>query len=69
VARRARHQPTDPRLESSYIWSKREMIAEDYRLLFGTAAAQEVAQMNYAIPDARDVPGLKDLFTGTWAKP
>jgi hypothetical protein len=58
----------DPRLDSNYMWDKTEMIAEDYRLLFGSSAAQsEMTQMNYQIPDARTVPGLKTFFTTTWA--
>ena len=46
------------------------MVAEDYRLLFGTANAQNgMAQMNYQIPDARTVAGLKAFFTDVWAGP
>src|SRR5438034_7804117 len=30
----------DPRVGTSYAWSPREMIAEDYRQLFGTPSAQ-----------------------------
>jgi hypothetical protein len=40
---------------------------EDYRLLFGTTAAQsEMAQMNYQIPDARQVTGLKNFLASSW---
>jgi hypothetical protein len=63
----ARGLTGDSRLESSYMWAKSEMIAEDYRLLFGTQAAQdESRQMNYQIPDARTVAGLKNFFTSVW---
>jgi len=57
----------DPRLESSYVWSKSEMIADDYRLLFGTAAAQdELSYLNPDVPDPRSVGGLKDFFVNVW---
>jgi hypothetical protein len=58
----------DPRLDSTYPWSKTEMIAEDYRLLFSSPAslAQWPGQMNSDIPDARDVPGLAGFLENTW---
>lgn len=58
----------DPRLDSTYPWSKTEMIAEDYRLLFSSATALEQwpGQMNSDIPDARDVPGLADFLQNVW---
>jgi len=52
----------DPRVNTSYGWSATEMIAEDYRQLLGSAAAQSGAQMNTEIPRAVDVPGLKEFF-------
>ena len=58
----------DSRLESSVTWSKAEMIADDYRMLFGTQAA--ISQANYInpnIPDPRNVPGLRDWLLNTWA--
>jgi hypothetical protein len=49
------------------MWNRSEILMEDYRLLFGTAAAQnEMAQMNYQIPDARQVAGLKDFLSSSW---
>jgi hypothetical protein len=59
---------TDPRLDSSYAWDRGEIIADDYRLLFGSAAAiaQRPVHMNTAIPDPRDVPGLRDFLLRTW---
>lgn len=58
----------DPRLETSYAWSKAELIADDYRMLFGSSAA--ISQSNYFnsnLTDPRLVPGLKDWFITTWA--
>ncbi|WP_157202565.1 Ig-like domain-containing protein [Calidithermus chliarophilus] len=60
----------DPRLDSSYNWSRTEMIADDYRMLFGTPTA--IAQMAYINPDVadpREVSGLKDFFQNVWARP
>jgi hypothetical protein len=43
------------------------MIADDYRLLFGTAAAQdELSYLNPDVPDPRSVGGLKDFFVNVW---
>jgi hypothetical protein len=57
----------DSRIDSSFAWSKTEMIADDYRLLFGTSAAQsEAAYINPQVPDPRTVPGLKDFFVTVW---
>ena len=52
---------------ASDVWSRNEMIADDYRLLFGTAAAQsEMGYVNPDVPDPRNVPGLKDFFVSVW---
>jgi len=60
----------DPRLDSTYNWSKNEMIADDYRLLFGTPAAQDgLAYINPQVPDPRSVPGLRDFLATVWATP
>ena len=40
----------------------REMIAEDYRQLFGSANARSGGQINTQIPLASDVPGLRDYL-------
>jgi Bacterial Ig domain len=57
----------DPRVDSSDVWSKGEMIADDYRMLFGTPAAQsEMGYVNPAVPDPRTVAGLKDFFVDVW---
>jgi len=60
----------DSRLDSTYNWSRGEMIADDYRLLFGTPTAQQQAgYINSAVVDPRTVPGLRDWFINTWATP
>jgi hypothetical protein len=57
----------DSRVDSSDVWSKNEMIADDYRMLFGTVAAQsEMGYVNRDVPDPRAVPGLKDFFVNVW---
>jgi hypothetical protein len=57
----------DPRVDSTYSWSKNEMIADDYRMLFGDAAAvSQAAYINPQAPDPRTVPGLKDFFVNVW---
>src|SRR3954468_4833031 len=59
----------DSRVGSSYGWDTREMIAEDYRQLFGNANAQSFAQMNRDIPPASQVPGLRDFLANTFTQP
>jgi Bacterial Ig-like domain len=57
----------DSRVDSSYSWSKNEMLADDYRMLFGDSAAQsEASYINPNVPDPRTVVGLKDFFVGVW---
>jgi hypothetical protein len=63
---RARGLAGDPRVGTSYAWNAREMIAEDYRELFGTPSARAVTQMNRDIPDAKDVPGLAAFLSGVF---
>jgi hypothetical protein len=58
---------SDPRLDTSLSWDRSEMIADDYRMLFGTAAAvSEGAYINPDVPDPRTVPGLRDFLANTW---
>jgi len=59
----------DARLDSSYGWDRRELIGDDYRLLFGSAAAvsQRPTHMNTTIPEPSEVPGLRALFLEAWA--
>jgi len=59
----------DARLDSSYPWSAREMIAEDYRQLFGTPSARAATQLNREIPSAADVPGLEAFLRTTFQQP
>ncbi|HEX7259501.1 MAG TPA: SdrD B-like domain-containing protein [Candidatus Saccharimonadia bacterium] len=56
----------DSRLDSTHGWSRREMIAEDYRQLFGSPNAQAHPQENRAVPLAKDVPGLKEYLAGAF---
>ena len=62
----ARGLSGDTRVNSSYGWSAREMIAEDYRELFGSAPAKGGGQMNPDVPLAEDVPGLRDFLASTY---
>ena len=59
----ARGLAGDSRLGSSRKWSASEMIAEDYRQLFGGHFAAW-SQENGDIPPAADVPGLADYLAG-----
>jgi hypothetical protein len=66
----ARGLTGDPRVDSSYNWSAVEMIADDYRRLFGSAAAQsELKYINPEVPDSRAVAGLGNFFLSQWAIP
>lgn len=56
----------DPRLGTSHAWSPRELIAEDYRQLFGTPNAQALPQENTDLPPASQVPGLKEYLMGAF---
>jgi hypothetical protein len=66
---RARGLAGDPRVGTSYAWNTREMIAEDYRQLFGTPSARAATQMNRDIPDAKDVPGLAAFLSDAFTAP
>ena len=59
----------DSRLGSSYTWDKAEIIADDYRLLFGSSLAisQRPTHMNTSIPEPDEVPGLKSFLLNNWA--
>jgi len=58
----------DSRLDSSGTWARAEIMADDYRLLFGTAAAveQRPSHLNTMIPDPRNQPGLRDWLLAVW---
>jgi len=62
----ARGLAGDSRVDSTYAWSSRELIAEDYRQLLGSPNAQLASQMNRDIPPAATVPGLKDFLATTF---
>ncbi len=61
--------PSDSRLGTSHAWSRHEMIAEDYRQLFGSPNAQLRVQENTDIPLAKDVPGLEEFLSSTFMRP
>jgi hypothetical protein len=65
----ARGLTGDPRVDSSYAWNRREMIAEDYRQLLGAPSARSASQLNAAIPAASAVPGLGDFLQSTFTQP
>ena len=65
----ARGLKGDPRVGTSYGWDVNELIAEDYRQLFGTPNAQTGGQINGDIPLAKDVPGLKEFLRDTFTRP
>jgi len=58
----------DSRLDSAYSWMRAEIIADDYRLLFGSSLAisERNAHLNPYIPDPRNQPGLKNWMLSTW---
>jgi hypothetical protein len=61
----------DQRLDSSSMWKGEEILADDYRLLFGSPAAveQNPSHMNPAIRDPRSVPGLQEFLIELTADP
>jgi hypothetical protein len=65
----ARGLAGDPRVDGSYGWSRYELIAEDYRQLFGTPAAQVGGQANGELPPASSVAGLRDYLATTFRQP
>ena len=58
----------DPRLDSTYNWSRNEICADDYRLLFGDtlAVSERPLHLNSDIPPPALVAGLRDFFLNTW---
>ncbi len=65
----ARGLTGDPRLGTSKYWDPREMTAEDYRLLFGSATARAVPHANTEITAPGDVPGLGDFLRDVYTQP
>lgn len=64
----ARGLADHPKLDTSYSWDRAEIIAEDYRLLFGSAEAigQRPQHLNAEIADPRDVAGLRTFLAEVW---
>ncbi len=60
--------PQDERLFTSHAWSPGEMIAEDYRQLFGSPAGASHGQENPDIPPAAEVEGLKTWLSTTFVQ-
>jgi chitodextrinase len=56
----------DPRINTSYGWDVGEIIAEDYRQLFGDPAVRTIAKINNEIPDANQVAGLEDYLKNSY---
>lgn len=59
----------DSRLYSSKAWDPNEMLAEDYRQLFGSPTAANYPQANRDIPPATQVVGLKDFLQNVYTQP
>jgi hypothetical protein len=62
---------TDTRTDTTSAWATAEIIAEDYRLLFGDASAinERPTPFNTDIPDPRTLPQLKTFLLITWRTP
>lgn len=58
----------DSRINTSYAWNEREMLAEDYRQLFGDTPAKLLPQINKDIPLASQVAGLADYLSSVFTK-
>jgi hypothetical protein len=59
----------DPRLDTSHAWNRNELIAEDYRQLFGSTNAQLAPQENTDLPPAAAVSGLRSFLSTTFMQP
>jgi hypothetical protein len=66
---KARGLAGDLRVNSSYGWAARELIAEDYRQLFGSANARALAQANQELPPASEAPGLAEFLAAAFTQP
>jgi hypothetical protein len=62
----ARGLTGDSRLGTSHAWDPAEMIAEDFRQLFGSATGAAPRQENGNIPAAAAVAGLRDYLSTTF---
>ena len=65
----ARGVAGDARVGTSYGWDPKEMIAEDYRQLFGSPNARQGGQINTDLPPAQDVAGLAEFLRDTFTNP
>jgi hypothetical protein len=65
----ARGLDDDDRIDSSYAWSVRELVAEDYRQLLGSPNARLASALNLEVPPAADVPGLRDYLELVFTAP
>lgn len=65
----ARGLTGDSRLDSSYGWYRAELIAEDYRQLFGSPAGRLAPQANRDIVPAAQVAGLAEYLAGAFRQP
>jgi FlgD Ig-like domain len=59
----------DTRVDSTYVWSKSEMIADDYRLILGSAKAKSemTGYINAQVPPPSSFPDFAQWFRSTWA--
>lgn len=64
----ARGLTGNPNLGTSHMWEPVEMIAEDFRQLFGSANAASYPQENYQVPPAAQVAGLKSWLQSTFTQ-
>jgi len=59
----------DDRLGRDHNWVPGEIIAEDFRQLFGSSTAAAFDQANREIPSASQVAGLRDWFVEVFMRP
>lgn len=59
----------DPRLDTSYVWDRDEILAEDIRMFFASAECRREwpSHMNGAIDPPGSVPGLRE-FLSEWGR-
>lgn len=65
----ARGLSGNPNVGTSQLWAPLELIADDYRELFGSANARSYPQDNTQIPPASQVPGLGSFLQSTFTQP
>ena len=56
----------DTRIGTSYAWQPKELIADDYRQLFGSPSARLATPLNRDLPPAEEVPGLRDYLMSSF---